>query len=108
MGASWWIGRLCKSPVWVFYSRKGCRKEFSDTESSEPVPVNVGGAKKLDDFSKSIMGQGEQVLNQDATMKKFQQKILDVLGFLFSLWKELEIYKKCHRWYCASACWRSC
>ena len=74
----------------MFYSRKGCRKEFSDTESSEPVPVNVGGAKKLDDFSKSIMGQGEQVLNQDATMKKFQQKILDVLGFLFSLWKELE------------------
>ena len=51
----------------------------------EPVPENVRGVKKLDDFVKSMMGQSAQVLNQDATMEKFQQKILDVLGPLSRL-----------------------
>ena len=49
----------------------------------QPVPENVRGVKKLDDFVKYddlIMGQSAQVLNQDATMEKFQQKILDVQG----------------------------
>ena len=39
------------------------------------------------------MGQSAQVLNQDATMEKFQQKILDVLGPLSRLWKGLEDIK---------------
>ena len=39
------------------------------------------------------MGQSVQVLNQDATMEKFQQKILDVLGPLSKLWKGLEDIK---------------
>ena len=34
----------------------------------QPVPENVRGVKKLDDFVKSIMGQSAQVLNQGATM----------------------------------------
>ena len=51
----------------------------------QPVPENVRGVKKLDDFVKSIMGQSAQVLNQDATMKKFQQKISDLLGPLSRL-----------------------
>ena len=57
------------------------------------VPENVRGVKKLDDFVKSIMGQSAQILNQDATMEKFQQKILDVLGPLSRLWKGLEDIK---------------
>ena len=36
------------------------------------------------------MGQSTQILNQDATAEKFQQKILDVLGPLPRLWKGLE------------------
>ena len=39
------------------------------------------------------MGQSAQVLNQDATMEKFQQKILDVLGPLSRLWNGLEYIK---------------
>ena len=39
------------------------------------------------------MGQNKQVLNQGATMKKFQQTILDVLGHLSRLWKGLEDIK---------------
>ena len=35
------------------------------------------------------MGQSTQVLNQDATMEKLQQKILYVLGSLSRLWKGL-------------------
>ena len=57
------------------------------------VPKNIRGVKKLDDFVKSIMGQSAQVLNQDATMVKSQQKILDVLGPLSRLWKRLEDIK---------------
>ena len=57
------------------------------------VPENIRGVKKLDDFVKSIMGQSAQVLNQDATMVKSQQKILDVLGPLSRLWKRLEDIK---------------
>ena len=53
----------------------------------QSVPENVKGVKKLDDFVKSIMGQSAQVLNQDGTMEKFQQKISDVLGPLSWLWK---------------------
>ena len=56
----------------------------------QPVPENVRGVKKLDDFVKSVMGQSAQVLNQDATMKRFQQKILDLVGHLSRLWKGLE------------------
>ena len=37
----------------------------------QPVPENVRGVKKLDGFVKSIMWHSAQVLNQDATMKKF-------------------------------------
>ena len=59
----------------------------------QPVPENVRGVTRLDDFVKSIMGQSVQVLNQDATMEKFQQKILDVLGPLSRLWKGLEDIK---------------
>ena len=51
----------------------------------QPVSENVRSVKKLDDFVKSIMGQSAQVLNQDATMGKSQQKILDVLGPLSTL-----------------------
>ena len=36
----------------------------------QPVPENVRGVKKLNDFVKSIMGQSAQVLNQDTTMEK--------------------------------------
>ena len=39
------------------------------------------------------MGQNAQVFNQDATMEKFQQKHLDVMGPLFRLWKGLEDIK---------------
>ena len=39
------------------------------------------------------MGQNKQVLNQGATMKKFQQTILDVLGHLSRLWKGLDDIK---------------
>ena len=39
------------------------------------------------------MGPSAQVLNQDATMEKFLQKILDVLGPLSRLWKGLEDIK---------------
>ena len=49
--------------------------------------------KKLDNFVKSIMGQSAQVVNQDVIMKKFQQKILYVLGALSRLWKGLEDIK---------------
>ena len=59
----------------------------------QPVPENVRGVKKLDDIVKSIMGQSAQILNQDATMEKFQQEILDVLGPLSRLWKGLEDIK---------------
>ena len=41
----------------------------------QPVPENVRGIKKLEDFVKSIMGKSAQVPNQDAAMEKFQQKI---------------------------------
>ena len=46
------------------------------------VPENVRGIEKLAAFVRTIMGQRAEVLNQDATMKKFQQRILDVLGSL--------------------------
>ena len=59
----------------------------------QPIPEYVRGVKKLDDFVKSIMGQSAQILNQDATMEKFQQKILDVLEPLSRLWKGLEDIK---------------
>ena len=59
----------------------------------QPVPENVRDVKKLDDFVKSVMGQSAQVLNQDATMKGFQQKILDLVGHLSRLWKGLEDIK---------------
>ena len=39
------------------------------------------------------MGQSAQVLNEDPTMKKLQQKILDVIGPLSRLWKVLENIK---------------
>ena len=48
----------------------------------QPVPENVRGIEKLAAFVRTIMGQRAEVLNQDATMKKFQQRILDVLGSL--------------------------
>ena len=51
------------------------------------------GVKQFDYFVKSITGQSTQVLNLDATMEKMQQKILDVLGLLFRLWKGLEDIK---------------
>ena len=41
-----------------------------------------GKCHGVNDFVKSIMGQSAQVLNQDATMEKFQLKILDVLALL--------------------------
>ena len=59
----------------------------------QSVPENVRGIKKLDDFLKSIMGKSAQVPNQDATMEKFQQRILDVSGPLSMLWKGLEDIK---------------
>ena len=59
----------------------------------QPLPENVRGVKKLGDFVKSIMGQSAQVLNQDATIQKFQYKILDVLGSLSRLCKRLEDIK---------------
>ena len=59
----------------------------------QPVPEIVRGVKKLDDFVKSIMGQSAQVLNEDPTMKKLQQKILGVIGPLSRLWKVLENIK---------------
>ena len=57
------------------------------------VPEKYRGVKKLDDFVKFIMKQSAQVLNQDATMEKFQLKILDVLWSLSRLWKGLEDIK---------------
>ena len=57
------------------------------------VPENFRGVKKLDDFVKFIMKQSAQVLNQNATMEKFQLKILDVLWSLSRLWKGLEDIK---------------
>ena len=57
------------------------------------VPENVRCVKKLDDFVKSAMGQSAQVLNQDATIEKFQKKIIDVLKPLSRLWKGLEDIK---------------
>ena len=39
------------------------------------------------------MGQGIQVLSQEAIMEKFQQKILDIIGPLSRLWKGLEDIK---------------
>ena len=57
------------------------------------VPENVRGVKKLGDFVKFIMKQSTQVLTQDATMEKFQLKILDVLWSLSRLWKGLEDIK---------------
>ena len=57
------------------------------------VAENVRGVKKLDDFVKFIMKQSAQVLNQNATMEKFQLKILDVLWSLSRLWKGLEDIK---------------
>ena len=59
----------------------------------QSVPENVRGIKKLDDFLKSIMGKSAQVPNQDATMEKFQQRILDVSGPLSMLWKGWKISK---------------
>ena len=59
----------------------------------QPVPENVRGVKKLDDFVKSILGQSAQVLNQDTIKTKFLQKILDVLGPFSRLWKGLEDIK---------------
>ena len=74
-----------------------CFVQEKDVEENllvlQPVPENVRGVKKLDDFVKSIMGQDAQVLKQDAIMEKFQQKILDVLGPLSRLWKGLEDIK---------------
>ena len=74
-----------------------CFVQEKDVEENllvlQPVPENVRGVKKLDDFVKSIMGQDAQVLKQDAIMQKFQQKILDVLGPLSRLWKGLEDIK---------------
>ena len=57
------------------------------------VPENFRGVKKLDDFVKFIMKQSAQVLNQNATMEKFQLKILDVLWSLSRFWKGLEDIK---------------
>ena len=54
----------------------------------QPVPI-----KKLDDFVKFIIGQSAQVLNQFATMEKFQKKIVDVISRLSSLWKSIEDIK---------------
>ena len=39
------------------------------------------------------MGQSAQFLNQDTTMAKLQQKILDVLGPLSRFWKGLKDIK---------------
>ena len=57
------------------------------------LPENVRGVKKLDGFVKSIMGQSAQILNQETTIEKFQQEILDVLGPLSRLRKGLEDIK---------------
>ena len=57
------------------------------------VPENFRGVKKLDDFVKFIMKQSAQALNQNATMEKFQLKVLDVLWSLSRLWKGLEDIK---------------
>ena len=57
------------------------------------VAENVRGVKKLDDFVKFIMKQSAQALNQNATMEKFQLKVLDVLWSLSRLWKGLEDIK---------------
>ena len=59
----------------------------------QPVPENVRDVKEFGYFVKPIIGQRAQVLNQDATTEKLQQKILDVLGLLSSLWKGLEDIK---------------
>ena len=59
----------------------------------QPVPENVRRVKKLDNFVKPIMGQSTQILNQDATTEKFQQKILVVMKPLTRLWKKLEDIK---------------
>ena len=74
----------------MFYSRKRCRRESSRTTARSG---DCQGRQKLDDFVKSIMEQSAQVLNEDATMKKLQQKILDVIGPLSRLWKVLENIK---------------
>ena len=59
----------------------------------QPVPENVKGVKKLDDFVKSIMGKSTQVLNQDATIEIFQQRLLDAMEPLSRLRKGLEDIK---------------
>ena len=55
----------------------------------QPIPENARSVKNLDDFVKSIIGQSVPILNQNATMEKFQHKILDVIGLLSRLWKWL-------------------
>ena len=59
----------------------------------QSVPKNVRRVKKLDNFVKPIMGQSTQILNQDATTEKFQQKILVVMRPLSRLWKKSEDIK---------------
>ena len=49
MGASWWNSRLCESPVWVFYSRKGCRRISSH---STACPWEYQGCQKIGRFCK--------------------------------------------------------
>ena len=53
MGDSWWNGRLCQSPVWLFYSRKECRRESSDTTAP---PWECQGRQKIRWFCKVYYG----------------------------------------------------
>ena len=52
----------------------------------QPVRENERYVKKLENFVNFIMRQSAQVLDQNSTMEKFQQKTLDVMGFLYRLW----------------------
>ena len=54
MGTSCWNGRLCQSPDWIFYSRKGFRNKSSD---STACPWECQGRQKIWWFCKAYYGE---------------------------------------------------
>ena len=60
--------------------------------TANPVPSNIGGPKKLDEFFRELLDEQKKKteLFWDSSLEKIQQKIVNVLGPLSKVWMAIE------------------
>ena len=60
-----------------------------------PVPEKIGGPKTIDDYLKEMLLEANKSreLEQDRTLEKIQQKVLNIMGPLSKLWVVMDEVK---------------